>query len=138
MSCSQASLAALTSAAIVAFLIWKYINVAGYPRSATDSDLSNLFIENPNTNLDDGDFFDLRDPACTRSFSLHLLRRAFMQMSRNCEYAIRVGNGQARVNFLNSTKGAVDIAPGRTWSANDFWSIRPLTPEVDVRLEPAP
>jgi hypothetical protein len=130
--------AAVTLATIVSFLFWGYTNAAYDPRSTRDTDLSKLFKENPDTTLDDGDFLDLRDPACTRSFSLRVARRVFMQMSRNCKYSIYVDSGRARVNFLNTTQGGVELAPGRTWSAADFWSIRPLTAEADIRLEPSP
>jgi hypothetical protein len=133
-----ALLAAVTLATIVGFLFWNYPNVASDPRSIADADLSKLFRENPDNALGDDDFLDLRDPACIRSFSLRLARRVFMQMSRNCEYSIQLESGRARVNFLNSTKAAVDLARGRTWSASDFWSIRPVTEEVDIRLEPTP
>lgn len=133
-----ALLAAVTLATIVGLLFWNYANFASDPRSIADADLSKLFSENPDNALGDGDFLDLRDPACTKSFSLQLARRVFMQMSRNCKYSIHVESGRARVNFLNSTKSAVDLALGRTWSASDFWSIRPITEEVDVRLEPTP
>ena len=133
-----ALVAVVTLATIVSFLFWAYTNAAYDPRSTRDTDLSKLFRENPDTTLDDGDFRDLRDPACTRSFSLRLARRVFMQMSRNCKYSIYVDSGRARVNFLNTTQGGVELAPGRTWSATDFWSIRPLTVEADVRLEPSP
>jgi hypothetical protein len=133
-----ALVAAVTLATIVSFLFWAYTNAAYDPRSTRDTDLSKLFKENPDTTLDDGDFLDLRDPACTRSFSLRVARRVFMQMSRNCKYSIYVDSGRARVNFLNTTQGGVELAPGRTWSAADFWSIRPLTAEADIRLEPSP
>jgi hypothetical protein len=133
-----ALVAVVTLATIVSFLFWVYTNAAYDPRSTRDTDLSKLFRGNPDTTLDDGDFLDLRDPACTRSFSLRLARRVFMQMSRNCKYSIYVHSGRARVNFLNTTQGGIELAPGRTWSATDFWSIRPLTAEVDVRLEPSP
>jgi hypothetical protein len=133
-----ALVAVVTLATIVSFLFWVYTNAAYDPRSTRDTDLSKLFRENPDTTLDDGDFLDLRDPACTRPFSLRLARRVFTQMSRNCKYSIYVHSGRARVNFLNTTQGGIELAPGRTWSATDFWSIRPLTAEVDVRLEPSP
>ena len=133
-----ALVAIVTLAAIVSFLFWAYTNAAYDPRSSRDTDLSKLFRENPDTTLADGDFLDLRDPACTRSFSLRLAGRVFMQMSRNCKYSIYVDSGRARVNFLNTTQGGVELAPGRTWSATDFWSMRPLTAEADVRLEPSP
>jgi hypothetical protein len=133
-----ALVAVVTLATIVSFLFLVYTNAAYDPRSTRDTDLSKLFRENPDTTLDDGDFLDLRDPACMRSFSLRLARRVFMQMSRNCKYSIYVHSGRARVNFLNTTQGGIELAPGRTWSATDFWSIRPLTAEVDVRLEPSP
>jgi hypothetical protein len=110
-----ALLPAFTLATIVGLLFWNYANVASEPRSVADADLSKLFSENPDNALGDGDFLDLRDPACTKSFSLRLARRVFMQMSRNCEYSIHLESGQARVNFFNSTKGAVDLTPGHTW-----------------------
>ena len=138
VSTRNALLAGVSLATIVGLLFWNYANVASDPPSIADADLSKLFRENPDNALGDGDFLDLRDPACIKSFSLQLARRVFMQMSRNCKYSIHVERGQGRVNFLNSTKGAVDLALGRTWSASDFWSIRPVTEEVDVRLEPTP
>jgi hypothetical protein len=133
-----ALLAAVALAAVAGLLIWKYTNVAADTIFAADADLSNLFADDPDNALGDGDFFDLRDPACTKSFSLHLLGRVFMQMSRNCKYSLHVWSGEARVNFLNTSKGFIDLTGGRTWSANDFWSLRPVTPEADVRLEPTP
>jgi hypothetical protein len=129
-----ALLATVALAAVVGLLFWEYTNVAADPIFATDADLSNLFTENPANAMGDGDFFDLRDPACTKSFSLHLLGRVFMQMSRNCKYSLHVWSGEARINFLNTSKGFIDLTGGRTWSANDFWSIRPVTREADVRL----
>ena len=131
-----ALLAAVSLASIFCFLFWEPPNVVTGPRLATDAELSNLFHRNPDNELGVGDFLDLRDPACTKSFSLRIARRVFMQMSYNCEYSIHVESGQARANFLNSAKGTLDISPGRAWSASDFWSIRPLTAEADVRLEP--
>jgi hypothetical protein len=132
-----ALLAAVSLAATLGFLFWESPNVVFDPLLNTSADLSNLFNQNPGNELGAGDFLDLRDPACTKSFSLRIARRVFMQMSHNCEYSIHVESGQARVNFLNSTKGTIDIGPGRVWSASDFWSIRPLTAEAGVRLEPA-
>ena len=131
-----ALLAAVSLAATLGFLFWEFPNVVSDPRLTTDADLSNLFNRNPDNELGAGDFLDLRDPACTKSLSLRIARRVFMQMSHNCEYSIHVESGQARINFLNSAKGSLDISPGQAWSASDFWSIRPLTAEADVRLEP--
>ena len=133
-----ALLAAVSLAATLGFLFWGPPNVVSGPRLATDAELSNLFHQNSDNELGVGDFLDLRDAARTKSFSLRIARRIFMQTSRNCEYSIHVERGQARVNFLNSTKGVVDLDSRRSWSASDFWSIRPLTTEADVRLDPSP
>ena len=131
-------LVALTLVFALGFVFWESANLVSDPIATANADLSNLFSENPNNALADGDFLDLRDPACAKSFSLQTAKRIFVEMSRNCEYSIYVTSGQVRVNFLNSTKGTLDIAPGRTWSAHDFWSIRPLTTKADVKLEPTP
>jgi hypothetical protein len=102
------------------------------------ADLSKLFKGVPGETLDASGFFDLRDPACTKAFPLHLTKRTYIQMSRNCQYSLYVDNGRVTANFLNASKGAIELAPGRTWSAADFWSIRPVTAEADIRLEPMP
>ena len=94
-----ALLAAVSLAATLGFLFWETPNVVFNPRLTTGADLSNLFNQNPANELGAGDFFDLRDPACTKSFSLHLLGRVFMQMSRNCKYSLHVWSGEARSQF---------------------------------------
>ena len=123
----------LLIAAGVVFWTPRTAVVESSPSKVTD--LSQLFKDGADKTLD-GDFLDLRDPACTKSFPLHLTQRTFIRMSRNCTYAAHVDSGRARANFLNANKGAVELAPGRSWSATDFWSLNPLTREVDVRLEP--
>ena len=130
--------AIVTIATVVSLLIWAYGRGDLVSRSTNDDDLSKLFADNPDTTLDDGTFLDLRDPVCTKSFSFRLAQRVFVRMSRHCKYSIHVESGRARVNFLNTTKGGVELAPGGTWSATDFWSIRPLTPEAELRFEPTP
>ena len=54
-------------------------------------------------------------------------------------FASEVRNfGVSRVaRHINQTKGSVELAPGRSWTARDFWSITPLAPSTYVRLEPA-
>jgi hypothetical protein len=135
---STALIAAATLVAIVCLLFWAYSNAFFDSRRTKTPDLSELFKDGPDPTMGDGDFLDLRDPGCTKSFSLRIAQRVFTRMSRNCKYSIYVDSGQARANFLNAAKGAVELAPGRSWTATDFWSIRPLTPEADVRLEPTP
>ncbi len=126
---------ALALGAPAGLLLWTHGGavVELSPRKVLD--LSELFRDGADKTLD-GDFIDLRDPACTKSFPLHLTQRVFMRMSRNCKYAIHVELGRARANFLNANKGGVELAPGRSWSATDFWSLNPLTTVADVRLEP--
>src|SRR5262245_12798838 len=99
-------------------------------------DLSQLFRNDAGDTLDDGDVCALRDPGCARSFALRLTQPVFVRMSRNCRYVISVESGRARANFLDPSKGAVDLAPGRGWTATDFWSLTPLTREAAVRLDP--
>jgi hypothetical protein len=129
---------ALVFVALIGFPLRPYINAAFNPPLNNDVDLSALFKNTPDKTLDAGDFVDLRDPACTKSFSLRLAQPVFIRISRNCTYSIFVDDGRARANFLNATKGAVELAPGRSWSARDFWSLIPLTSEAYVRLEPTP
>jgi hypothetical protein len=122
-------------AAIAMFWLEQHYGIAG--RSSTQPrDLAQLFKDGAGATLDSGDFVDLRDPACTRAFALRLTQVVFMRVSRNCSYAISVESGRARANFLDPAKGAVELAPGRRWSAADIWSLTPLTTEAEVRLEP--
>jgi hypothetical protein len=131
--------AAVVFVALIGFPLRPYISAAlNPPVNNNDVDLSALFKSTADRMLDAGDFVDLRDPACTKSFSLRLAQPVFIRMSRNCTYSIFVEDGRARANFLNAGKGAVELAPGRSWSARDFWSLIPLTTEAYVRLEPAP
>jgi hypothetical protein len=130
--------AAIVFVALIGFPLRPYIIAAFNAPLNNDGDLSALFKSTSDRTLDAGDFVDLRDPACTRSFSLRLAQPVFIRMSRNCTYSIFVDDGRARANFLNATKGAVQLAPGRSWSARDLWSLMPLTTEANVRLEPAP
>src|SRR5262245_33810080 len=104
--------------------------------AAGSGDLAQLFKAGAGATLGTGDFLDLRDPACTRSFALRLTQRVFIRMSRNCRYAIAVESGRARANFLDPAKSAVELAPGRGWSAADFWSLTPLTGEASIQLHP--
>jgi hypothetical protein len=129
--------AAAVVVALVGFSLWPSINAAFSPPLKSDVDLAGLF-KGSDRALDDGDFVDLRDPGCTKSFAFRLEQRVFIRMSRNCVYVLLVDDGRARANFLNASKGAVEIAPGRSWSAPDFWSLIPLTTVAYVRLEPAP
>ena len=130
--------ATLVIVALIGFSIFPHINAAFSPPLKSDVDLSALFTGTSDSALDDGDFVDLRDPGCTKSFEFRLEQRMFIRMSRNCVYVLLVDDGRARANFLNASKGAVEIAPGRSWSAPDFWSLVPLTTAAYVRLEPAP
>jgi hypothetical protein len=109
---------------------------AVHSSAARPRDLEQLFKDSAGGTLDGGDFIDLRDPGCTRSFALRLTQAVFVRMSRNCTYAISIESGRARANFLDPAKGAVELAPGRGWSAADFWSLTPLTSEALVRLDP--
>ena len=122
----------------VGFALWSYKNAAFYPSSINAVDLSDLFKAGPDETLDARDFLDLRDPACMKSFQLRLTQQAFIQMSHNFRYSMYVDNGQVSANFLNPTKGSIELTPGRTWSATDFWSIKPVTTNAYVRLEPFP
>lgn len=133
-----ALVAAFVFVALIGFPLRPHISAAFNPPLTNDVDLSALFKSTSDRTLDPGDFVDLRDPACTKSFALRLAQPVFIRMSRNCTYAIFVDEGRARANFLNAMKGAVELAPGRSWSAQDFWSLMPLTAEAYVRLEPAP
>jgi hypothetical protein len=81
----------------------------------------------PNETMGTGDFLELPDPA----------RPVFIRVSRNCTYSLYGDIGGVRANFLNRTKGSVELAPGRSWTARDFWSITPLEASAYVRLEPA-
>jgi hypothetical protein len=101
-----------------------------------DTDLSELFQSGPNQTMGPGDFVDLPDPGCTKSFSLQLQQPAFIRMSRNCSYSMYVDLGRVRANFLNPNKGSVELSPGHNWVASDFWSITPLAASAAVRLEP--
>ena len=130
--------AALVVVGLIGFSLEPYISAAFSPPLKSDVDLSALFTGTSDRALDDGDFVDLRDPGCTKSFAFRLEQRVFIRMSRNCVYVLLVDDGRARANFLNASKGAVEIAPGRSWSAPDFWSLVPLTTAAYVRLEPAP
>ena len=130
--------AAAVAVALAGVALWPSINAAFSPPLKSDVDLSGLFKGTSDRALDDGDFVDLRDPGCTKSFAFRLEQRVFIRMSRNCVYVLLVDDGRARANFLNASKGAVEIAPGRSWSAPDFWSLIPLTTVAYVRLEPAP
>ena len=130
--------AALVVVGLIGFSLRPYIVAAFNPPMKSDVDLSALFKGTSDRALDDGDFVDLRDPGCTKSFAFRLEQRVFIRMSRNCVYILLVEDGRARANFLNASKGAVEIAPGRSWSAPDFWSLVPLTTVAYVRLEPAP
>ena len=126
-----------TAVAIAAApLLWKYTNIASDVPLVTDSDLSKLFKDGSDSTLNDGELLNLRDHSCSRVFSLRITRRVFMELSRNCRYSLYVDSGRARVNFLNNTKDSVELAPGRSLSATDFWSIRPIPPEADIRVEP--
>ena len=133
------SLLVATAVAIAAVpVLWKYTNVSSDVPLVADGDLSKLFKEGSDTTLNNGDLLNLRDHSCTRVFSLRITQRVFMELSRNCQYLMYVDGGRARMNFLNSAKGSVELGPGRSLSATDFWSIRPVTPEADIRLEPVP
>jgi len=129
--------AAVVVVVVAGFWLRPYIVAAFNPPMKSDVDLSALFKGTSDRALD-GDFVDLRDPGCTKSFAFRLEQRVFIRMSRNCVYVLLVEDGRARANFLNASKGAVEIAPGRSWSAPDFWSLVPLTTVAYVRLEPAP
>ena len=130
-------IAALLIVLIASFGFWYYKHVAFEPPLNKDVDLSELFNSGPNETMGPGDFLELPDPACTKSFSLELTRPVFIRVSRNCTYSLYVDIGRVRANFLNQTKGSIELAPGRSWTARDFWSITPLDPSAYVRLEPA-
>ena len=117
-------------------LLWKYTNITSDVPPIVDSDLSKLFKEGSDSTQNDGELLNLRDHSCSRVFSLRITRRVFMELSRNCRYSVYVDSGRARVNFLNNAKDSVELAPGRSLSATDFWSIRPISPEADIRVEP--
>jgi hypothetical protein len=125
----------LALAILIGLLLWSQKDIFANSSARKVVDLSDLFKDGANKTLD-GDFLDLRDPPCTKSFPLRLTQKVFIRMSRNCTYVISVDRGRARANFLNASKGAVELAPGRSWSGSDFWSLNPLTPEVELRLEP--
>jgi hypothetical protein len=129
-------IAALLIALIASFGFWYYQHIVFDAPLSKDVDLSELFKSGPNETMGPGDFIELPDPACTKSFSLQLTQPAFIRVSRNCRYSLYVDAGRVSANFLNSTKGSVELAPGRTWTARDFWSITPLAPSAYVRLEP--
>ena len=130
-------IAALLIVLIASFAFWYYKHIVFEPPLIKDVDLSELFKSGPNETMGPGDFLELPDPACTKSFSLELTRPVFIRVSRNCTYSLYVDIGRIRANFLNQTKGSVELAPGRSWTARDFWSITPLEPSAYVRLEPA-
>ena len=130
-------IAALLIVLIASFAFWYYKHIVFEPPLTKDVDLSELFKSGPNETMGPGDFLELPDPACTKSFSLELTRPVFIRVSRNCTYSLYVDIGRIRANFLNQTKGSVELAPGRSWTARDFWSITPLSPSTYVRLEPA-
>jgi hypothetical protein len=133
------SLLAATAVAIAAApLLWKYTNVSSDVPLVADADLSKLFQEGSDSTLNGGDLLNLRDHSCTKVVSMRINQRVFMELSRNCQYSVYVDAGRARINFLNSAKGSVELVPGRSLSATDFWSIRPITPAADIRLEPTP
>jgi hypothetical protein len=133
------SLLVATAVAIAAVpVLWKYTNVSSDVPLVADGDLSKLFKEGSDTTLNNGDLLNLRDHSCTRAVSLRIAQRVLMELSRNCRYSIYVDGGRVRINFLNSGKDSIELAPGQSWSAADFWSIRPTTPEADIRLEPTP
>jgi hypothetical protein len=131
-------LALIAVAIATATLIWKYTNVTSDVPLLAVGDLSKLFKEGSDSTLNERDLLNLRDHSCTRVFSLRITQRVFMELSRNCQYSVHVDGGRARINFLNNVKGSVELAPGRSLSGTDFWSIRPITPESDIRLEPIP
>ena len=126
------------AALVAAFGLWLYRGVAADQPVASAVDLSALFKPGQSETLEPGQFLDLRDPACKKAFSLRLTERAFVQMSRNCNYEMRVDAGRITVNFLNKAKGSVELAPGRNWVAADFWSISPVAENATVRLDPSP
>jgi hypothetical protein len=127
---------AAAAVALAAFWLQPHHGPAVPASAAGSGDLAQLFKAGAGATLSSGDFLDLRDPACTRSFALRLAQRVFIRTSRNCSYAIAVESGRARANFLDPAKNAVELAPGRGWSAADFWSLTPLTGEVLVQLHP--
>ena len=128
---------ALLIALSASFGFWYYKHVAFDAPLSKEVDLSELFKSGPNETMGPGDFLELPDPACTKSFSLQLTQPVFIRISRNCSYSLYVDIGRVSANFLNQTKGSVELAPGRSWTARDFWSITPLAPSTYVRLEPA-
>jgi hypothetical protein len=130
-------IAALLIALVASFGFWYYRHIAVDPPVSKNVDLSELFKSGPNETMGAGDFLELPDPACTKSFSLELTQPAFIRISRNCRYSLYVDVGRVSANFLNQTKGSVELAPGRSWTARDFWSITPLEQSAHVRLEPA-
>jgi hypothetical protein len=130
-------IAALLIALIAGFGFWYYKYIVFDPPVSKNVDLSELFESGPNETMGPGDFIELPDPACTKSFSLQLTQPAFIRISRNCTYSLYVDSGRVRANFLNQTKGSVELVPSRSWTARDFWSITPLEPSAYVRLEPA-
>jgi hypothetical protein len=128
--------AVIVAVGLVAASLWAYEDATAHSPATRTSDLSRLFKDGPGRTMDGAAFADLRDPGCTKSFPLTLTERVYVRMSRNCRYEIHVDNGRVAANFLNSGKGVVEIAPGRSWSATDFWSLNPLTAEARVRIEP--
>jgi hypothetical protein len=134
----RATIALVLTALVAALGLWLFRDVAADQPSAGAVDLSALFKPGQSETLEHGQFLDLRDPACTKAFSLRLTERAFVQMSRNCKYEMRVDAGRISVNFLNKAKGSVELAPGRSLVAADFWSINPVAENSIVRLDPSP
>jgi hypothetical protein len=129
--------AIVVAVALVAASLWAYeYATAAHSQPTRAADLSHLFKDGPGRTMDGAAFADLRDPACKKSFPLTLTERVYVRMSRNCRYEIHVDSGRVSANFLNSGKGVVEIAPGRSWSATDFWSLNPLSTEARVRIEP--